>query len=96
MSGSGRVENSVKPNFAAYYLQTSPRPPWPPAKGQTIFTYYSPSTFPMANDFRIAHAKPIAPPRPPRQQLPPNLPTANAPAGHTRALPGFNTTAHLR
>jgi Phage integrase, N-terminal SAM-like domain len=45
--------------------------------------YYSAQPNPTTNKSRIAHAKPIAPPRPPRQRLRTNLPIASAPAGNT-------------
>jgi hypothetical protein len=51
----------------------------------------SPTSFtsppnPATNKSRIAHAKPIAPPRPPRQRLRTNPPIASAPAGNTWVL----------
>ena len=46
--------------------------------------YPSAQPNPATNKSRIAHAKPIAPPRPPRQRLRPNPPIASAPAGHSR------------
>jgi hypothetical protein len=39
---------------------------------------------PATNKSRIAHAKPIAPPRPPRQRLRTKPPCACAPAGRSR------------
>src|SRR5580692_6534916 len=48
--------------------------------------YQSAQPNPATNKSRIAHTKPIAAPRPPRQRLPPNRPIANAPAGHTCGL----------
>src|SRR5580700_7759948 len=47
------------------------------------------------NKSRIAHAKPIAPPRPPRQRLRPNPPIASAPAGNTWASRRCSPPAHL-
>jgi hypothetical protein len=41
---------------------------------------------PATNKSRIAHAKPIALPRPPRQRLRANPPIASAPAGNTWVL----------
>jgi hypothetical protein len=66
------------------------------AKHQTIFTYYSTLRLPKAKNLRIGQAKPIAPPLPPRQRLPPNPPIANAPAPNNRALPGCTAPGHLR
>jgi hypothetical protein len=46
--------------------------------------YQSAQPNPATNKSRIPHAKPIAPPRPPRQRLRTNPPIASAPAGHSR------------
>ena len=45
--------------------------------------YQSAQPNPATNKSRIAHAKPIAVPRPPRQRLRTNPPIASAPAGNT-------------
>jgi len=47
------------------------------------------------NNSRIAHAKPIAPPRPPRQRLRTNPPIASAPAANTFLLRRSSAPAHL-
>jgi heme-degrading monooxygenase HmoA len=58
--------------------------------------YQSAQPNPATNKSRIAHAKPIAAPRPPRQRLPPNLPIASAPAGDIRCPRDYTAPAHLR
>jgi hypothetical protein len=57
--------------------------------------YQSAQPNPATNKSRIAHAKPIAPPRPPRQRLRTNPPIASAPAGHSRVHAATTAPAHL-
>jgi hypothetical protein len=81
--GDRRHQN---PPQSTTYFHKSPAPDrlLRPTNTPAGIFYQSAQLNPATNKSRIAHAKPIATPRPPRQRLRPNPPIASAPAGHCR------------